>query len=492
MSLKNKLHGAAVDSLALTFVQIITTLLGMAVTKLVAANFSLTEYGTYSQALLVVNTTTSITILGLTNATNYFYNNTTDPKKQESYISTIFALQYIVGGVSAIAILALQIPLIHYFENTALLPYLWFSAILPLLHNLLPMQQTLFVSIGKAKTIALRNFIISLIRICIVSIACFITHNLLTITILSLVSQLIQVVYFFVLLGKTRFWVNPFKAKFSLLPEILSFCLPMAVYVMSRALLRDVDKYIIDFFMTPADLALYTNASKQLPFDMITASFVTVLIPIVTRYINSGKLDKAKETFKAYLRLGYLATWILAGGAVVVAKHLMIFLYHEKYLAGLNVFIVYLFVDMIRFANVTTILGGAGKSKTLMYVSLASLAVNFVLNIVSIKWLNMGLLGPALVTLLVSFLTILLMLFFSAKELHCKIVHLFDFKEMTLITLEILVVGSACYALNLWLESLYLHYVAILFIVYGVYVTIMLALNYKKLLCCFKDINRMK
>ena len=133
MSLRNKFRGTAVDSLALTFVQVITTLLGMAVTKLIAANFSLTEYGTYSQALLVINTVTSITILGLTNATNYFYNNTSDPKKQENYISTIFAIQYIVGGFGAIAILALQIPLIDYFDNTDLLPFLWFSAILPVL-----------------------------------------------------------------------------------------------------------------------------------------------------------------------------------------------------------------------------------------------------------------------------------------------------------------------------------------------------------------------
>lgn len=492
MSLKNKLHGAAVDSLALTFVQIITTLLGMAVTKLVAMNFSLAEYGTYSQAQLVVNTTTSITILGLTNATNYFYNNTSDPKRQEIYVSTIFALQYIVGGIGAIAILVLQIPLINYFDNADLRPYLWFSAILPLFHNLIPMQQTLFVSIGKAKIIAVRNFIISIIRIAIVALACYVTHDLLTVTVLSLVSQLVQVIYFFIVLGNHLFFINPFKAQLKLLPEILTFCVPMAIYVMSRALLRDIDKYIIDFFMTPSDLAIYTNASKQLPFDMITASFVTVLIPIVTRYINSDKLDKAKEAFKAYLRLGYLATWILAAGAVVVANPLMRFLYDEKYLPGLSVFIVYLFVDMIRFANVTTILGGAGKSKILMIVSLVSLAANFMLNIVSVKWLNMGMLGPALVTLLVSFFTILLMLHFSAKELHCKIIDLFDFKEMALVVMEILLVGGACYGLLLWLESMNIHYVALLFIVYGLYASIMLALNYKKILHCLKEINRMK
>lgn len=492
MPLKNRLRGAAVDSLALTFVQVITTLLGMAITKLIAMNFTLAEYGTYSQALLVVNTTTSITILGLTNATNYFYNNTTDPKRQKDFVSTIFALEYIVGGLGAIVILALQVPLIEYFGNDKLRPFLWFSAFLPVLHNLLPMQQTLFVSVGKAKTIALRNFIISLLRLAFVAIACYVTEDLLTVTILSLVSHVVQVVYFFIILGKHGLFINPLKAKFGLIPEIFKFSIPMAVYVMSRALLRDIDKYVIDFFMSSEELALYTNASKQLPFDMITSSFVTVLIPIVTRYINSDRLTEARECFSAYLRLGYLATWILAAGAVVVSPQLMIFLYDEKYLPGLGVFIIYLFVDMIRFANVTTILGGAGKSKILMIVSLVSLATNLVLNIISIQWLNMGMMGPAVVTLIVSLFTILLMLHFSAKELKCRIPQLFDFKEMSLIVGEILLVGGACHILNRWLESMQVYFVAILFIVYGIYALIMLALNYKKLIGCLKDINQMK
>ncbi len=492
MSLKKGPQGAAVDSLALTFVQIITALLGMAITKLVAVNFSLTEYGTYSQSLLVVNTTTSITILGLTNATNFFYNNTTDTAQQKNYVNTIFALQYVVGGLGALVILFLQIPLVQYFNNEDLLPFLWFSAILPLLNNLLPMQQTLCVSVGKAKTLAMRNFIFSIARLCIVTFACYVTHKLLTVIIFSLFSQIVQILYFSALLLKNGIHINPFKAKLKLIPSIIRFCIPMAIYVASRALLRDIDKYVIDYFMSPENLAVYTNASKQLPFDLVTASFVTVLIPIVTRYINSGKLDKAKETFIAYLRLGYIATWILTTGAIVAAKPLMIFLYDEKYLSGLGIFIIYLIVDMIRFANVTTILGGAGKSKTLMTVSLISLAVNLSLNIISIKWLNLGMLGPALVTLFVSFFTIILMLHFSAKELKCKIYHLFNFKEMGLISLEILIIGGICSSLRMWLEYIGLHYVLVLFLVYGVHITSLLTLNYKKILSCLSEINRMK
>ena len=78
MKKRNKQSGAATSSILLMSVQIVTTILGLIITKLLSVNFSLKEYGTYSQALLVTTTVTSISILGLTNATNYFYNRTDD------------------------------------------------------------------------------------------------------------------------------------------------------------------------------------------------------------------------------------------------------------------------------------------------------------------------------------------------------------------------------------------------------------------------------
>ncbi len=63
----------------------------------------------------------------------------------------------------------------------------------------------------------------------------------------------------------------------------------------------------------------------------------------------------------------------------------MLFLYDAKYLAGLPVFIIYLVVDMIRFANVTTILSGAGKTKILMGISVTTMVLNAILNVIGYK-----------------------------------------------------------------------------------------------------------
>ena len=198
----------------------------------------------------------------------------------------------------------------------------------------------------------------------------------------------------------------------------------MAVYVLTNELARDIDKYVISFFSDTSTLAIYTNAAKLLPFDLITQSFITVLVPIVTRQIASKDYDKAQTTFRAYLRLGYVVTWIVAFGVVVNAKEAMLFLYDPKYLPGLSVFIVYLFVDMIKFANTSLILTAKGKSKTLMICSLSALGANFILNIILFKLL--GILGPAIATLIITFGLVTVLLVLGGKEIQTSIFGLFN------------------------------------------------------------------
>ena len=57
------MNGAAVDSIILTFIQVVTTAVGLVVSKILSVNFSLTEYGTYSQVMLITATASSLTIL---------------------------------------------------------------------------------------------------------------------------------------------------------------------------------------------------------------------------------------------------------------------------------------------------------------------------------------------------------------------------------------------------------------------------------------------
>ena len=483
-------NGAATNSILLTVVQIITTGLGLIITKLLSVCFSLQEYGTYSQTLLVTSTVTSISILGLTNATNYFYNRTNEEKVQRTYIATIFTLQYIVGIFCAIIVIVFRGVIAKYFDNQNLTLSLPVVAFTPFLSNLISMYQTLFVSIGKAKVLVLRNLLVSLIRLFSVCLACFVFDNIVTILVVVLCLDIGQVVYFYCFYRTCKYSIKVQDSSLSLLKEILAFSIPMSIYVLTNSLSRDIDKYVISAFANTETLAIYTNAAKILPFDILTSSLITVLIPIITRLINQKQHKEAKRVFQFYLRIGYILTFTFVGGAVALSKNLMLFLYDEKYLAGHSVFVIYLFVDMIRFANVTTILSGAGKTKILMFVSVVALVCNGAFNIIGYHLF--GLVGPAIVTLLITFVMTVTLLYYGARTIESRIEELFNFKEILLIAFEILLVGSAVSVLSKFLDICRVPYVFSLIGCYGLYLIILVSINYKRVLECYRQLNQYK
>lgn len=483
-------NGAGTNSIMLAFVQAITTVLGLVVTKLLSVNFSLQEYGTYSQALLVTSTATSISILGLTDATNYFYNKTKDKEKQRVYVSTIFTLQYIIGVICGVFVILLRAPISKYFKNDSLVSILPIVAFTPLFTNLIRMYQTLFVSIGKAKIFAIRNLIVSIVRLIAVFLACFVFSNIVTVLVVILFLDIIQIIYFCIFIKRYKVTITIRDSRFHLTREIFSFSIPMSIYVLTNALSRDIDKYVISAFANTETLAIYSNAAKILPFDILTTSLITVLIPIITRFINQKLYSDAKDVFKLYLRIGYVLTFIIVGGAIAVSKDLMLFLYDEKYLIGLPVFVIYLIVDMIRFANVIAILSGAGKTKILMIVSITTMVLNAIFNIIGYKLI--GLTGPALVTLLLTIGMTFALLHFGAREIRTSILDLFDFKEILIIGIQILVMGIITYWLSGLLASKQISYFISLILCYGMYIVILGVLNYKRALQCYRQLNQYK
>ncbi len=252
----------------------------------------------------------------------------------------------------------------------------------------------------------------------------------------------------------------------------------------------DLYKYLVSYFADTETLAIYTTASKVLPFDLVTMSFITVLIPIITRQVRSGRYSDALQAFRAYLRLGYIVTWVLAFGAVVLSPDVMRFLYDEKYLPGLGVFVIYLFVDMFKFANTSLILVAKGKTRLLMIVSLSALAANLVFNIPAYQaW---GMIGPAITTILITFVLIVVQLSISARQLQSHLLALFRWREMLLVVAELLVTGAGVLVFRRlvgpWVASTTLR----LILCYGLYLAILLALNGRRILNCLKDINRLK
>lgn len=480
--------GASTDALLLTFIKLVTTALGFVITRLLSETLSVYDYGTYSQILLVVSTVSSVTILGMMDGVNYFYCGKTDPEEREHYVATIFALQTLVGTAAGFVVLALSSPLCDYFGNPDVAGLLIYGAALPLLQNLLGMFQILLVSVGKARLIAVRNLIVSLCRLGAVLVVVKLTQNAGVMLFATLALDVAQIGIFAGVLKRSGCRLRLKAVKPVLVREILRYSAPMAVFTMVNALNRDLDKYVVALWSDTETQALYANASKILPFDIIMTSFCTVLLPRITRLVATKERARAAELYRVFLEIACITNALLCCAALAAAPELMELLYSAKYLGGLSVFRVYILADLVRFTSITLILSAAGKTRTLMLLGLGTLGLNAVLNVALYRLL--GLMGPAVATLMVTVFMGIVMLKLGAKELRCGLKRFFDGKFLLVFMAQAGALLAVFFWLRRLLEGLGLHYFLILVIVAGGYCGALLALSGKRLLADLKRVNR--
>ncbi len=464
--------------------------MGFVCTKIVSVYFSLDNYGLYSQALLIISTACSISTLGMTDAVNFFYNNSSKYKSytQEQYISTIFGLSTIVGSICGLAILLGAPFLTDYFRNPNLWKVYGWIAFQPLLQNFLPMLQVLYMSAGRAKSIVIINLIISIARLAIFLAASFITRNITTILALTLVSDIIQVAYFTFDLHRHGITIKLKAFQIELCKPILAYAIPMAAFVIINSFMRDTDKWVIGYFASTDELAIYTNCSKLLPFDMLTYSFCLVLIPIITRNIYSN-IKLVQGLFGDYLNLGLFTTSILIIPALFLSRDFLLCLYDSKYLPGLAVFIIYLLVDFSRFANVAMLYSLVGKTKQLLYIVLFSFFLNAIGAIVLYKLV--GLTGPAIATLICMCISYFFYMHGSRAIINVSVFKLIRVRRWIPIAIECCLIGYICkYAGDTFFYSW--SPVLRFILLYGLSLLIVSFINKSEILRIIRSINKAK
>ena len=476
--------GSSGDALLLTAVKLMTMLLSLVTTRLLSQYLTTYDYGTYSQVLLISSTIASITILGMMDGMNFFFCSEKDTERREAYVATIYLMQLALGVIMGAAVM---LPICAYMDNPELKKLMLFAAILPTLQNLIYISQVLLISVGKAKVLALRNLVISVLKLAAIIIVVHFVKDIALILIVSVLLDAFQLLIFYFILRRNGCPIRFTKADLRLILPILRYCVPMAVFVMLNTLNRDCDKYVIAAFTDTETLAVYTNASKALPIDIVMSSFITILLPVITRGISEKRNSETIEVYRLFLEISYISTAVLGGCILVSAPEFVSLLYSDKYLGGLSVFCIYILIDMVKFMSITLLLTAAGKTRILMFISLGAILSNIGLNILFYKL--MGLIGPAIATLAVTFAAGILILYFSAKELDGRIRELFDLrfliKFFAVLTAAVFLFGY----IRILLEKLEMNSYLILAVCSACCLTIAASLFLKRLMRNMKRIN---
>lgn len=490
---KISIKGASWDSMFLAFTKVLTLLAGILSAKILSVGLTLEGYGTYAQANLVMTTGTSIILMGLSDALNYYFNNK-DEKIDENLkariVNTVFFIEIVLGFILATAIVVGRGLIADYFSNPAVSSLLWIVALLPMFTNIQYFMQVLCVSLGHAKWMSVFNLAVTLVKIVAVYLSVYVLENLLWIYATILLMDVVYVVIFNLNLQKRNVRINPFKISLKHVKPIIAYGLPMGIYAITSAFTRDLDKLVIGRLGGTEDLAIYTNCSKVLPLDFFVTSFALVLIPYIYRRVSEGRRGESIELFSSYLKVGYYTVWTLGTMVLVAPTTIISFLYADAYVVGLGVFVLYIFDNMIRFASVHLILTAAGKSKNVMLYSVLALVLNLILNIgFYYLW---GMIGPAIATLVVALLYMFLILRDTTKTIKARWKEIFDFKDLTIFTFSLVVAWLVAFVLNNMLVEWGVHKYIAMFISMILFGLSILAVHFKRIAGVLKKINSFK
>lgn len=473
----------------LAFSKIVTLLFGILTAKILSMGLTLTEYGTYSQANIVNSLSASILLLGLPDALNFFYNNkeSCDTESRGKYINTIFFIEISLWIIVFTFIIFGRNLIAAYFGNEAIKSLLPIVALIPIAANSISLYHVLYVSIGKAKIMAMLNLFTTTVKIPFIYLAVYVFENLIWIFVTVFALELIQITFFIVFLGKKGIRVNPFKFSSSKIKKILTYALPMGIYALTATLTREISKLVVGRMAGTEQLAIYTNCSKILPFDFLVTSFAVVLIPYIVKYVSSHDKEKSEKLFSHYLKVGYYSVWILGTMVLIAPETIISFLYSDEYVAGKVIFIIYIFDSMLRFASMHLILTSANKSKNVMIYSLIALGLNLVLNIAF--YYMFGLIGPAIATLIVAAIYTYLILGKSIKIINTRWRDVFNAKEILWLVFTLACLWGAMFELNILLVNVGLHRYLSMMLCMAIFGFSALGIHFKKISAILKNIN---
>lgn len=433
------------DATKLTIMKVMTTALTMLSTMLLSRFRTLEEYGTYSQLQLVITVVVTILMAGLPNSINYFVAKASDIKEQRAFMSVYYTLCTISGILSGVLLIIL-IPLIeNYFNNSSISIYWYFLLLYPWTKIILSGIENILVVFSNIKKLIIFKILYSVITLGVIAFCWVRNISFYTYMIFFLATEIIFSIWVYKISADTVHGIQVLFEK-SRIKEILSFSLPIGFSSIVGTVSIELDKMMIGYFYNTEELAIYTNASKEMPVTIVATSITAVLMPQLVKLLHKKEKEKAIDLWKNATNLSYICIAFLAMALCVFAPEVITILYSEKYLPGTGVFRVYSLVLLLRVTYFGIILNALGRTKFIFVSSLLSLLLNVILN--WIGYLTIGFTGPAVATFVSIAVTAFIQLLYTAKVTEMSVRKIFPWGFIGKITLLNGVTGIIVYFLK--------------------------------------------
>lgn len=415
------------DAGKLTFTKVLTALVALVSAMLLSRFRTLDEYGTYSQLLLVGNLSSSIFMLGLPNSVNYFLGKARDETERRAFLSVYYLLSTFLGILTGL-ILVLSVPLIEsYFGNSSIGGFAYFLATIP-------WARIVLAGIDHVLVVYRRLNVLLWFK---VSNACALLASVLIVEFLSLGFSAYMILFAMVEVGFALavFAIVPsvagrlsWRIDLGAFRQILAFSIPLGIASSTSIVITQFDKLIIGRAYDASALAVYANASREIPVTLIAASVTAVVMPVIVRLLAEQRIGESVYLWGRATLIGFSVISVVAAGIFVFPQDVLTLLYSSKYSGGAVVMQAYALILLLRCTYFGMMLTSTGRSFAVLWTSVLTLVLSVAFGLVGLR--IFGFAGPAIGAFLAIAVTQFGQLLLSSYFLRVPIVQIFPWRSL--------------------------------------------------------------
>ncbi len=203
---------------------------------------------------------------------------------------------------------------------------------------------------------------------------------------------------------------------------------------------RWIDKLLLVYLLTPADFAVFFNGSFEIPLFALMISVVgSVMLIEMSRSASSG--EKVIQLFIESFRLLSIIVFPLFLFLFFFRTELFAVIFKHKYDASIQIFLISIFIILVRINNYGSILQYYQKGNKIMAGSLLDICMAIILMICLYPLL--GTRGVALAIVIATYCQVWYYLLQSAKVLNTNVLSFVPLKSLV-ITFVIMLTLYAC------------------------------------------------
>lgn len=305
------------------------------------------------------------------------------------------------------------------------------------------LAEPIFVIIHRKKWLLIYNITYNFIESLLIVIPFYLGIQLEIIVLIMSVGPFLRTVFIIFLsvyqTDERPLW-NEIKEEFG---QAISYSVGLFVVAIAGIASIQIDKWVVSsYYSSDIVYAIYSVGARKIPFiSALTASITSSLIVHFSAKLKDNQFEKLlvsarKATDQLFLYV--IPAMVLF---FIFSKEIMVILF-QKYASSAPVFQVYLFIIVSQFFFAQSIILGKGLSKVNAWIGFVEVIVNLVLSLIFIR--TIGLLGPAIATLIAHFIFQFLLIAYCRYKFHIRIRDFLPTKDIwpLLITLPLVIIIS--------------------------------------------------